>query len=287
MMKPNRSVQLDGVQQTLLIPLWARAKEIQKKNPILIDRRAAGILKDAGFDSTRLDENINEYYQLTWTVRAKMLDEEIRTFLFRCPKSTIVNIGAGLDTTFERVDNGQVEWYDLDLPDVIELRTRLIPRTARTHYIAQSALGSGWFAEIGKPRDGVLLAACGVLPYFRAKEARQLFGNLATRFPGSEIVFDTASRFFVWAGKWLLRWQTGISTQSFMKWGVTSAREIAQWDPRIQVVEEYPFFSKIRMDPSWGKDTVHAMKRADRMHGFNIFHLKFEDGLRLERSTGE
>lgn len=274
-MKTKESVHLQGVQRTLLIPLWARAKESRKQNPVIVDRRAITILNDLGVDFAQMDKRLDEYYQLTWAIRARLMDNEINSFLVQHPDATIVNIGAGLDTTFERVDNGRLQWYDLDLPDVIELRRRLVPETVRSHCISQSVLGLEWFEDVGKPPDGVLFVACGVLPYFTERDVRQLFGRLATRFPGSEIVFDTASKFFVWSGKWLLRWWTGISTQSFMKWGVTSAREITRWDKCIQIVEEYPFFSKIKADASWSPGTVHAMKRADRMRGFNIFHLRF------------
>ncbi len=271
----TQTTNLQGVQETLIIPLWARAKESQKANPILIDRRAVAILDALRFDCTQMDKALGEYYQLVWAVRAKMLDEEIKAFLVQHPAATIVNIGAGLDTSFERIDNGAVRWYDLDLPDVIELRRKFIPETARSECIPQSVFDPEWSKAIGNPTDGLLFVACGVLAYFKEKEVKRLFANLANTFPGAEIVFDTASRFFVWAGKWLLRWRTGMSIQSYMKWGVDSAQVVARWDKRFEVLEEYPFFSKIKMDASWCKDTVYAMRRADRMRGFNIVHLRF------------
>ena len=53
----------------------------------------------------------------------------------RNPQAAVVHLGCGLDTRFERVDNGQVEWFDLDIPDVMALRESLIP-------IESSALSS-------------------------------------------------------------------------------------------------------------------------------------------------
>ncbi len=271
----SKPINLQGVQETLVIPLWARAKESQKVDPVLVDQRAVSILDALRFDCSKMDKALPEYYQLTWAVRAKMLDEEIKAFLVQHPAATVVNIGAGLDTSFERIDNGAVHWYDLDLPAVIELRKQIIPETARSKYIAQSIFDPEWSKAIGNPTDGLLFVACGVLPYFSEKEVKQLLASLATGFPGAEIVFDIGSRFFIWAGKWLLRWWTGMNIQSYMKWGIDSAQEIAHWDKRFQVLEEYPFFSKIKMDASWSKDTVYSMRRADRMHGFNIVHLRF------------
>ncbi len=272
----SKPTNLQGVQETLLIPLWARAKESQKANPVLVDRRAVSILNALRFDCMRMDKALGEYYQLVWAVRAKLLDEEIKAFLVQHPAATIVNIGAGLDTTFERIDNGAVRWYDLDLPEVIELRRQLIPETARSRCIPQSVFDPVWLRAIGNPADGLMFVACGVFSYFSEKDVKRLFASLATRFPGAEVVFDTASRFFVWAGKWLLRWGTGMNIQSYMKWGVDSAQEIARWDERFQILEEYPFFSRIKMDAAWSKRTVNAMRRADRIRGFNIVHMQFE-----------
>jgi O-methyltransferase involved in polyketide biosynthesis len=268
------SSSLGGVQQTLLIPLWARAKESENENPVLVDRQAARILKALSFDSTRMDKTLGEYYQLTYAIRARMLDDEMRAFLVRHPAATVVNIGAGLDMGFERIDNGSVHWYDLDLPDVVALRTKLVPETERSKCIAKSVLDLSWFEDIGQTAQGLLFVACGVFPYLRENQVRFLFAGLADRFQGAEMVFDIASRFFVWAGKWIMWWGSGIRTQAYMKWGIDSAREIARWDKRFLVVDEYPFFSRIAMDESWSKETVHAMRRADRVRGFNIVHLK-------------
>jgi hypothetical protein len=46
-------------------------------------------------------------------------------FIEKHPEATIVNIGCGLDTTFSRIDNGKIQFYELDLPDVIALRKNL------------------------------------------------------------------------------------------------------------------------------------------------------------------
>jgi O-methyltransferase involved in polyketide biosynthesis len=62
-------------------------------------------------------------------------------FLSNHPRSvTIVNLGAGLDTGFYRVDNGFIQWIDVDLPEVIELRKTVIPETDSSRRISGSPL---------------------------------------------------------------------------------------------------------------------------------------------------
>lgn len=271
----HQSFHLAGVQKTLLIPLWARAKECEKRRPVLVDRRAADILSALGCDTSQMDKAFDELYQLSWAIRAKMYDEEIKALLAQWPEATIVNIGAGLDTTFERVDNGRVRWYDLDLPEVIELRKRLVPETERSTCISKSVFDLSWFQEIAQPAGRVLLLACGVLPYFAGRQVKTLLGNLAAGFPEGEMVFDAPSRPILWLSNWSVILRGGMGAGSLMKWGTSSAKELAKWDPRIHVVDTYTWFGRIEMDESWSKETVKQMRQSNRIKGLNIFHLRF------------
>ena len=115
-------VELEKVQETLLLPLWGRAVESQKKVPGLVDRKAVEIINKIDYDFTLIAKNISWISQFSWVARSLHIDKIILEFIKNNPKATIVNIGCGLDTTFERIDNGQILFYDLDLPDVINLR---------------------------------------------------------------------------------------------------------------------------------------------------------------------
>ncbi len=237
----GKAVSLEGVEKTLLLPLWARAKENQKKNPFLPDQSAPRILRDLGFDSAQMDKAFDEYYQLIWVVRAKMLDEEVVRFLARCPRGTVVNIGAGLDTTFERIDNGAVHWYDLDLPEVIALRRKLLAgERPRYHHLACSALDYSWMdvVSVHLPRP-FLFVAEGVLMYLEEPQVKQLVLTLRERFPGSELIADTFTPFIVWANN--LRYsRTKIGARCH--WGLKKGRDVEKWAEGIELLDEwYPF----------------------------------------------
>jgi O-methyltransferase involved in polyketide biosynthesis len=273
---PPKRFALEGVNKTLLLPLWARTKESTQKNPLIMDGQAERILKALDYNFSEMDKSLDRYYQLSQVVRAVMTDNEIRTFINIHPDATVVNIGAGLDTTFERIDNGSIHWYDLDVPDVIELRRQFIAETERSRYIPKSVFDLSWFDDISSPIHGLLFIACGVFQYFTGRQVKRLFSDLATRFPGGEIVFDTMSKFFLILGNWIVIKKSGMDRRSFMKWGAKSSKEMTRWDRRFTVVDEYPLFSRIHLDGSWGKDIIHRMKQANRMRGLNIFHLRFE-----------
>jgi len=141
--------------------------------------------------SAFVDKAVADYVMFTTVVRAKQFDNKINAYISRHPRASVVNIGAGLDTTFYRVDNGSIQWYDLDLPTVIDIRRQLLPETDRTRCIAKSLIDPSWPQDIDKA-DGVLVIAGGVLMYFEESRVRQFFSLLADNFPGGEIVLDVA-----------------------------------------------------------------------------------------------
>ncbi|MGE5410463.1 MAG: class I SAM-dependent methyltransferase, partial [Clostridiales bacterium] len=123
-MSDKTAIELGSVQLTLLLPLWGRAVETKKSRPLLKDPTALEIISKIDYDFSAMAQSVDDVTQFEWIARSIHMDKAIREFLGKHPKATIVNVGCGLDTTFDRVDNGSLRWYDLDLPDVIELREK-------------------------------------------------------------------------------------------------------------------------------------------------------------------
>ena len=246
---------LGTVQKTLLLPLWGRAVEAAKPHPLLVDRTAAETVAAIDYDFSTIASNISFISRLAWIARSIHTDRTIREFLARHPGATFVNLGCGLDTTFERVDNGRLLWYDLDLPDVIELRRKYIPPRERRHLIAGSLLDPAWMSRIDVA-DSAFFLASGVLYYFEEAEIRALFTRLAGAFPGSEILFDACSpRGMRVANRKVIK-AAGMDETAFLKWGLPRASDIQTWDSRFAVLAEYPIFRNFRqgltLREKWG-----------------------------------
>ena len=173
---------LKDVQITLFLPLWGRAVETKKSNPLLIDKTAVEVMSKIDYDFTVLSKNIHPISRFEWICRSLHIDKTIKEFLTTHPKATVVNVGCGLDTTFERVDNGKLLWYDLDLPDVIELRRKFIPESSRRKFIPASFLDDRWLKEI-PDEDNVLFIAAGVLYYFDESQIKNIFNKISCTFP--------------------------------------------------------------------------------------------------------
>jgi O-methyltransferase involved in polyketide biosynthesis len=155
----------DPVSQTLLIPLWARAVEQLEPQPLVIDPVAAAMVEQVDHDWRQIRLSRGDLVQCV--VRLREFDRFVRDFLQRHPAATVVHLGCGLDARFQRVDNGQVRWFDLDLQDVIAVRRELLPESDRNRYLAGSAFEPGWMAQLdGLDSEPVLFVAEAVLPYF-------------------------------------------------------------------------------------------------------------------------
>ena len=167
------SIEKGNVQETLLLPLWGRSFETQKDKPRLIDNKAVEIIKRIDYDFSNI-EKTQSISQHGWVARSLHTDRIALEFIEEHPEATIVNIGCGLDTTFSRIDNGKIMFYELDLPDVIELRKNFYEDSDRHKSIASSFLDTEWFGKINV-RGELLFLAGGVLMYFEKEQIKKFF----------------------------------------------------------------------------------------------------------------
>ena len=235
------AIPLGDVQKTLFLPLWGRAVETGKDHPLLSDPTAVRIMGSVDFDFSTIARNMKSITRLAWIARSLLIDRCVRGFLGNSPDGTVVNIGCGMDTTFDRVDNGRVRWFDLDLPDVIALRRSFISETPRRTFIASSFQDDAWFSQIDTPGK-LMLVAAGVFYYYREQDIRGFFIKVAERFRGAEIIFDAASPRGVKASNRLVLRAGGMGDRTPLRWGLENAALITSWDPRIRVVAEHFYF---------------------------------------------
>ncbi|WP_269849676.1 class I SAM-dependent methyltransferase [Methanosarcina horonobensis] len=106
--------------ETMLIPLFAKAKESEKKHPVIIDKKAVEIINQIDYDFTSL--KIPEKTKLMMCLRAKLIDNFVRDFFLKNDKSIALHLGCGLDSRSDRIDNSDVDWYDVDFEEVIDIR---------------------------------------------------------------------------------------------------------------------------------------------------------------------
>lgn len=188
----DNGVRLGAVQQTLMIPLYGRAVETRKRRPLLSDPRAVELVESIDYDFAQMKAFKGGARGAV--VRTSVFDVWAQRFLAEHPGGTVVEIGTGLNTRFERLDNGSVRWFDLDLPDVIELRRRFFADTDRRRMIAASALDPAWVEEVRASPGPYLFLAEAVLLYFEPAQAAQAIQLIAENFPGAWLALDTGGK---------------------------------------------------------------------------------------------
>jgi O-methyltransferase involved in polyketide biosynthesis len=181
-------VRLGAVQETLFITLAARARETQRKRPVLRDPKAVEMLRSIDYDAAKYGRGAGGSVTV---LRTAIIDFWVRAFLTGHPAGTVVEIGTGLNTRFERVDNGQVHWFDLDLPDTIGLRRTFFADTDRRRMVAASVLDEDWLPVVAQSRGPYFFVAEGVLVYLPEDQVMAMLARIAEQFPGALIALDT------------------------------------------------------------------------------------------------
>ncbi len=272
-------VDLGQVQETLLLPLWARAVESEKINPIVSDVHAKEIVERIDYDFAQIEDSHMAEHQGVWAIRAYNFDNVVKAFLADNSGAVVVNLGAGLETMFQRADEGTVQWINIDLPDVVALRQKLIPDSEREMTIAKSILDFTWIDDISRLTKGrpILFMAAGVLCYFEAGEVEILFRKLAETYPSAHVLFDSMSWFPAWGAnievkKCMKNGEADSST--LVKWHLKRASGLRKWVDTVRTVEEYPMLSKVPAKNDFNKKQARQVKFIGRFRLYNMIHVQ-------------
>ncbi len=252
-MSEKKSQTLIGVPEALLVTFYLRAMESQRPDALIKDEKAEALVKkvsDAGlYDFDRIKSlHLSEANKLVIILRNRELDRYAQDFLARNPEAVVVHIGCGLDSRFERVcsekpDIEQVEWYDLDLPDVIKLRRKLIGEEGGCyHLLGCSVLEDAWLDRVSVHRQRpFLFLAEGVFMYFAEAQVKSLVLTLRDHFPGAELVFDALSPIHVWRHNLQMR---TFKVAIHVRWGIWRGQKLEGWGNDIRLLDEWGYFDQ-------------------------------------------
>ena len=224
-------IESNTVQETLVIPLYGRMVCSEKFPELFSDPEAKRICAslDYDFESKRkkMESAAGLFGAMEVAQRQYDLRCEVEDYLKKHPMAAVVNLGCGLDDTFAQVDNGLCHGYNIDLPDVIKVRNELLPAGERERNLGCDLNDFAWMEQIDA-RDGAVFFAAGVFYYFKTADLRKLFAEMARRFPGAVLTFDSCNS----RGAKLMRktWlkETGI-TDVNAYFSLEDERELKKW----------------------------------------------------------
>ncbi len=245
-------LKLGDIQTTALIPLVMKASETLRKDPRIRDEKAVEIVKALGIDTKQYDKFLSHEGVIARTI---MLDRQLSEIIRKHPDSVIINIGAGFDSRFSRLDNGSILWFDLDLPDAIEVRKKSFPEQDRVTMIACDVLDPSWCEPVKKAleeRDAKpVFIAEGLFMYLTFDQIRSLLSILRDNFTeGGTLIAEQNSKLLIKNEK---HHDAVRSTDAKFVSGSDNAQEIADLTEGIRVVEEHSFNEEMKKYSIRGK----------------------------------
>lgn len=237
-------LKLGDIQQTALIPLAIKASETKRPHARIRDEKAVEIIDALQIDTKPYDKFLSHEGVVARTI---MLDRQLKEIIRKAPDTVAVNIGAGLDSRFSRMDNGKILWFDLDLPDAIEVRKKAFPPQERVTMIAGSALDNAWCTQVNEALRGrqskPVFIAEGLFMYLTMDQIRTLLNVLKGNFPCGTLIAELNGKFMQKNEK---HHDTVKNTKAHFLSGSDSAQEIADLSDGFRVIEEHSFNEEMK-----------------------------------------
>lgn len=229
-MDMNEKPKLSGVPETMLQTVYARAKETKTRGAIK-DTKAVEIIDKINYDFSLADKDSAMHSGVV--ARTIVLDELAAKYLNKYKGATVVNIACGLDTRCYRM-NGYSHWYNLDLPETIAVRQKLLPESGEISQIAMSAMND-WGSEIAQHDGHAIVIIEGLTMYLSEKDVKQIFDVISKRFDHVTVLVETMNPAMVNH----MKEKSIEGSQAKFTWGVKNGSELAKLIPNFCLIEEH------------------------------------------------
>ena len=264
----SEKVHFTREKETMLITLYSRALESQTQDPVLRDPWAEEAIRRIDYDFAHL--KLAKIAPLSTAIRAKQFDVWTTQYLADHPDATVVHLGCGMDSRVFRIDPpASARWFDVDYPEVIDLRKRLYPERTGYRLIGSSLADLGWLDEI--PEDfPAMIVAEGVFMYLTEDIIKPLLYHLTNHFPGGQVAFDALNRM----GARMAGANPSVkATGATFGWGIDDPDDIKAFAPKLELIMEsrtpdLPGYSKL----PWmmraivrAMDPITALRRLNRL----------------------
>ena len=226
----TEKIKLTGVPETMLQTVYARAKESRTRGAIH-DKKAEEIVDSLDYDFSLADKDAPMHSGVI--ARTIVLDRMTKAYLEKNPGAVVVNIACGLDTRCYRM-TGYAHWYNLDLPETIAVREKLLPESGVVTQIAMSAMDN-WGGEIAETGATVLVIIEGLSMYLSEADVKRIFAVIAGRFDAATVFIETMNPMVVKRFK-----EKSIEgSNARFTWGVKNGKALAELLSGFRLSEEH------------------------------------------------
>ncbi len=260
----------EGISDTLFIPLTARVYVSKKFPEYFHDFKALEL--ESAIPNNRIKEKSSQYTMIASVARYYNLDEMAQNFINRHDLCNIVNLGVGLETSYYRLERKNALFFEVDLPEVIELRKKYLEVQENEKYIKGDLFKLDWIEDIDTSLPTLMIVS-GVFQYFYEKDIIEFIRNAKNEFDNAELIFDATSKNGLKFTNFYVK-RTGNSN-AMMYFYVNDTKEFAT-KTDTELIESRVFYTAARqiLSQKVGLYSKIAMKIADDRKNAVILHLK-------------
>lgn len=193
-MNQQEKITIDGVPETMLQTLYARAKETQKANAVIHDEKAVEIVRKLDYNFKLADQDAP--MGIGVVARTIMLDRMVSKYLNQHRDAIIINIACGLDTRCYRNEGNYRRWYNIDLPITIGIRKKFLAEDGPIIYqLAESAMDDAWARRVQYDDEPVLVIIEGLTMYLSEADVQKIFEIIDGKFKHATVLADKLPHF--------------------------------------------------------------------------------------------
>ena len=222
---------MGSVPETMLQTMYARAKESQKPNAVIHDEKAVDIINKLDYDFSLADKDAPMSSGVI--ARTIILDRLVSKYFDKHRNAIVVNIACGLDTRCYRNEGRYERWYNIDLPDTINVRKQFLQEEGPVIFqIAESAMENSWTNRIEYHGEPVLVIIEGLTMYRGESEVKKIFEIIDNKFSHAYVLVETMNPFMA---KHIKERSIDKSDAKFT-WGIKSGKELEKLIPKFRYV---------------------------------------------------
>lgn len=254
--------------------VWARSMVAERYPKIYQDDESIKLATKLNVSHKDLNAMYSEYDRLVKMGRIVEIDKRVKQFIMRYADGIIVNVGAELDTMFSRMDNGRIRWYNVDMPETMELRRRMLESKDREQNIGKSILDFTWLDSVKKNQgEAILFVCCDVTKYFTTKKLQAFLDAIWQRFPGAEVLFDVKNS--VGRKQANLKVLTGKKKGAFIKVSIDNCTSLMyDWNIKYRVLYDRAILNKEDITDMFSDDVARRYRHAIRRKYDKIIQLR-------------
>lgn len=237
--------ELSELSKTLYIPLVGRIYASKHYPDMIADSKVLDLEPALPSDAAKMCDAQNEYTMLSSVARSVNMDRRIREFLAAHADAAVVNVGCGLETTYWRCDNGRALWFELDLPEVIDVRRELLKPGDRQFLIPGDMFDYSWIERVKEHGERpTIVVVSGVFHFFEEERVVDFINHLAA-FDDVRVVFDvTSSRGL----KMSQRYVKHLKNASVMRFSIDDPHAFAnRLIDQARLIEHVPYYRDIHV----------------------------------------